>query len=189
MLLRRLAEGANHARHASVYIVVLQLKSPTLVLKRIAARVSQGGHDDSKAAVLRQFVRGWGNFEKLYQPLADSWTLYENRHQRPYCWSKVHEEGKRLEDGAVGDRGGSGIAQCRQSGTQDSAHARNADLYRARRKDHCPEAVTCLTALLTHDSVPGRVMATAWAGSLELDVHKPKLNDMQNVLGKLSSIG
>jgi hypothetical protein len=46
--------------------------------------------------------------------------------------------------------------------------------------------LTCLTALLTHDSVPGQVLATAWAGSLELGMRKPKLNDVQNILGELS---
>ena len=66
-----------------VEIVFLKLMSPKLALKRIAARVSQGGHDVPKADVLRRFVRGKENFEKLYKPLADSWALYDNSASAP----------------------------------------------------------------------------------------------------------
>jgi predicted ABC-type ATPase len=66
-----------------IEIVFLQLKSPKLALKRIAARVSQGGHDVPKADVLRRLVRGRENFEKLYKPLADSWALYDNSTSAP----------------------------------------------------------------------------------------------------------
>lgn len=66
-----------------VEIVFLQLQSPKLALKRIAVRVSQGGHDVPKADVMRRFVRGGENFEKLYKPLADSWALYDNSTTTP----------------------------------------------------------------------------------------------------------
>jgi predicted ABC-type ATPase len=61
-----------------IEIVFLRVASPRLALRRIAARVRQGGHDVPKADVLRRFDRGWKNFIDIYQPLADTWVVYEN---------------------------------------------------------------------------------------------------------------
>ena len=56
----------------------LRVASPQLALKRLAARVKQGGHPVPKADVLRRFARGWKNFETVYKPLAVYWAVYEN---------------------------------------------------------------------------------------------------------------
>lgn len=61
-----------------VEIIFIRLSSPALALRRIAARVKQGGHDVARADVLRRFDRSWRNFESIYQPLADAWFLYDN---------------------------------------------------------------------------------------------------------------
>src|SRR5208283_920465 len=66
-----------------IEIVFLRLPSPRLALSRIAARVKQGGHDVFHADVLRRFDRGWRNFETVYRPLADSWTVYDNSEDSP----------------------------------------------------------------------------------------------------------
>jgi predicted ABC-type ATPase len=66
-----------------VEIVYLKLKSPQLALRRVAARVRQGGHDVPCADVLRRYVRGWKNFAMIYRPLADSWAIYENSGEAP----------------------------------------------------------------------------------------------------------
>lgn len=59
-------------------IVYLKLRSSRLALRRVAARVRQGGHNVPRADVLRRFVRGWENFQRIYRPLADSWAVYDN---------------------------------------------------------------------------------------------------------------
>jgi predicted ABC-type ATPase len=61
-----------------IEIVFLRVSSVPLLLRRITARVKQGGHDVPRADVLRRFVRGWENFERAYKPLADAWTVYDN---------------------------------------------------------------------------------------------------------------
>jgi predicted ABC-type ATPase len=66
-----------------VEIVYLRLKSSQLALRRIAARVRQGGHDVPRADVVRRYSRGWKNFQLIYRPLADSWAIYENSGQSP----------------------------------------------------------------------------------------------------------
>jgi len=66
-----------------IEIVYLRLASHHLALSRIAARVSQGGHDVPRADVIRRFKRGWANFRAVYQPLADQWAIYENSEDNP----------------------------------------------------------------------------------------------------------
>jgi len=66
-----------------VEIVYLCLSSPQLALRRIEARVKQGGHNVSRADVLRRFTRSWTNFRKPYRLLADAWTVYDNSGVKP----------------------------------------------------------------------------------------------------------
>lgn len=71
-----------------IEFVFLRLTSPRLALRRIAARVRQGGHDVPKADVLRRFDRGWTNFETVYRPLADAWAVYDNSGLQPILLEK-----------------------------------------------------------------------------------------------------
>jgi predicted ABC-type ATPase len=66
-----------------IEIVFLRLPSTQLALRRIAARVKQGGHNVLRADVLRRFARGWTNFESVYRPLADAWAVYDNSGDVP----------------------------------------------------------------------------------------------------------
>lgn len=66
-----------------VEIVYLQLATPRLALRRIAARVRQGGHNVPRTDVLRRFARSWQNFETRYRPLADAWAVYDNSSRLP----------------------------------------------------------------------------------------------------------
>lgn len=72
-----------------IEMVFLWLPSVRLALKRIAARVQQGGHDVPRADVLRRFDRSWKNFQTLYRPLADAWSVYDNAGESP----RLLEEG------------------------------------------------------------------------------------------------
>ncbi len=66
-----------------IEIVYLRLRSSRLALRRIAARVKQGGHDVPRADVLRRFDRSWINFEKRYRLLAETWSVYDNSGKIP----------------------------------------------------------------------------------------------------------
>jgi predicted ABC-type ATPase len=66
-----------------VEIIYLRLASPRLALRRVAARVQQGGHNVPKADVLRRFARSWQNFKSVYCPRADSWAIYDNSSRPP----------------------------------------------------------------------------------------------------------
>ncbi len=66
-----------------IEIVYLCLPSPRLALRRIAARVRQGGHNVPRADVLRRFTRSWMNFQTAYRLLADVWAVYDNSGVKP----------------------------------------------------------------------------------------------------------
>lgn len=88
--------GLSYARHLQewkqagyrIEIVYLRLRSTQLALRRIAARVRQGGHDVPRTDVKRRFSRSWENFQTVYKPLADSWAVYENSGQAPQLLEK-----------------------------------------------------------------------------------------------------
>ncbi len=72
-----------------IEIVYLRISSPQLGLRRIAARVKQGGHNVPRADVLRRFTRSWINFQRAYRLLADEWTVDDNSSDIP----KLIEQG------------------------------------------------------------------------------------------------
>ncbi len=77
------AEGYN------IHLIFLQLASPRLALRRIAARVKQGGHKVPRNDVIRRFTRGWQNFQTAYRPLVDTWAVSDNSGTVP----RLLEEG------------------------------------------------------------------------------------------------
>ena len=49
-----------------------------LALKRISDRVQRGGHDIPEKVVRRRFHKGLRNLFRLYRPMLDSWTIFDN---------------------------------------------------------------------------------------------------------------
>jgi predicted ABC-type ATPase len=66
-----------------IEIIYLRLASTRLAVRRIAARVQQGGHSVPTVDVIRRFSRSWQNFQMAYRPLADAWAVYENSSRKP----------------------------------------------------------------------------------------------------------
>jgi predicted ABC-type ATPase len=49
----------------------------------VAERVRQGGHGIPEEVIRRRFTAGRANFESLYKPIVDSWTLYDSGGDEP----------------------------------------------------------------------------------------------------------
>lgn len=79
--LRRMASWKQDGYR--IEIVYLRLDSVDLALRRITARVRQGGHAVPPRDVIRRFRRGWANFESSYRPMSDSWAVYDNSGASP----------------------------------------------------------------------------------------------------------
>lgn len=59
-----------------------------LALGRVKERVSMGGHEVPAQTILRRFNRGLYNLFHLYQPLIDSWILFDNSGDLPMVIAK-----------------------------------------------------------------------------------------------------
>lgn len=70
-----------------IEIIFLRLNSPAVALRRIAARVRQGGHDVPRVDVIRRIERSRELFP-AYRALADAWAVYDNTGPQPVLVEK-----------------------------------------------------------------------------------------------------
>jgi len=67
----------------SVDLIFLGLATADMAVQRVAERVRQGGHHIPEATIRRRFDSGKRLFLRVYQPLVDGWTLYDNSGDQP----------------------------------------------------------------------------------------------------------
>jgi predicted ABC-type ATPase len=80
-------------RRYLVHIFFLWISNVELALERIKLRVRNGGHAIPEATVRRRFGRSLPNFIRIYKPLADSWTIFDNSGDVPKTIA-IEESGK-----------------------------------------------------------------------------------------------
>ncbi|MBQ0049779.1 MAG: zeta toxin family protein [Bacteroidales bacterium] len=61
-----------------VTLLFFSLPTPEQAVKRVAKRVSQGGHNIPLDVIYRRFRAGLSNLFKLYMPVVDYWAFYDN---------------------------------------------------------------------------------------------------------------
>ena len=61
-----------------VSLLYFWLDSPQLAMRRVAERVSKGGHDIPISTITRRYVSGINNLFKLFVPLVDYWAVFDN---------------------------------------------------------------------------------------------------------------
>ena len=71
-----------------LHLFFLWIPSPELAIARIKDRVLEGGHHVPMDDVRRRFTRGINNFFTLYEPLLDSWILFDNSKAKPILIAK-----------------------------------------------------------------------------------------------------
>lgn len=71
-----------------LHLFFLWIPSPELAIARVKNRVAEGGHNVPEKDVRRRFSRGINNFFKLYEPLLNSWMLFDNSQTKPLLISK-----------------------------------------------------------------------------------------------------
>jgi predicted ABC-type ATPase len=60
------------------HLLFFWLSSADLALARVAERVRQGGHDIPENTIRRRYHAGLRNFFLVYQPMADTWRVFDN---------------------------------------------------------------------------------------------------------------
>lgn len=71
-----------------LHLFFLWIPGPELAIVRIQDRVAEGGHDVPSADIRRRFKRSLENFVRLYQPILDSWMLFNNTGSIPQLIAK-----------------------------------------------------------------------------------------------------
>jgi len=70
-------------RGYGIHLFYLWVRSIDIALERIADRVRRGGHNVPEDVVRRRFNRSLPNLFRLYRPLLDSWTVFDNSTAAP----------------------------------------------------------------------------------------------------------
>lgn len=71
-------------------IIIYYLKLPCvdIAIERVKMRVNRGGHNVPVKDIKHRFKRSWINFQELYKPLADSWTIFDSSGEEPVVIEK-----------------------------------------------------------------------------------------------------
>ncbi len=83
-----------------VTVFFLWVPDVKLARERIKQRVKDGGHDVPFEDVKRRFERSRLNFMKFYEPLCDSWVLFDNAGTRPVEIGRKNKKGVKILDQA-----------------------------------------------------------------------------------------
>src|SRR5690606_32116491 len=65
-------------RGYEISLLYFWLDSPEQAIKRVAQRVSEGGHHIPDEVVIRRYYRGLYNLVNLYIPTCDKWMVLDN---------------------------------------------------------------------------------------------------------------
>lgn len=76
------------SKNFGLHLFFLWIPSPELAIARIRDRVAEGGHNVPAEDVRRRFTRGIHNFFNLYEPLLNSWMLFDNSRAKPVLIAK-----------------------------------------------------------------------------------------------------
>ena len=83
---RLIPQWQHQGYHISLYF--LKLPNPEFAIRRVQHRVAEGGHYIPDEVVKRRFHAGLKNFYTRYQPIVDTWMLYDNANDFPLLIDK-----------------------------------------------------------------------------------------------------
>ena len=70
-----------HEKGFVVFLLFFWLYSPEMAIRRVAQRVSEGGHSVPVNIIKRRYHAGINNFFKMYMKKADYWSIIDNTEQ------------------------------------------------------------------------------------------------------------
>jgi predicted ABC-type ATPase len=92
------------SRGYEMHLFFLWIPTVDLALARVAGRVREGGHNVPEMVVRRRFGKGLWNLFRLYRPLLDSWTIFDNSQETPRLIVSEAEGELRVADPVVYDK-------------------------------------------------------------------------------------
>jgi predicted ABC-type ATPase len=79
----RLLKDLKKRKGYHIHLFFLWISNVKLALERIELRVQHGGHSVPETVVRRRFDKGLYNFLHFYQPIIDSWVMFDNSGDTP----------------------------------------------------------------------------------------------------------
>lgn len=64
-----------------IQLLFFWLESPEMACKRVAKRVSEGGHSIPVEVIYRRYVIGLENLFDIFMPIVDYWAIYDNNFE------------------------------------------------------------------------------------------------------------
>ncbi len=85
------------------HLIFLWLKTEELAVSRVQERIKMGGHSVPDATIRRRYHAGLKNLFNLYQPITDSWQLYDNSDsdQLNLIASEIKGNNTRIENNTI----------------------------------------------------------------------------------------
>ena len=74
---KNLIQVAKHKGYSTI-LLFFWLNSPDLAVKRVEARVKEGGHNIPEKVIRRRYENGLKNFFTMFEPIVDSWTFIDS---------------------------------------------------------------------------------------------------------------
>lgn len=87
-----------------IHLFFLWIPNSSLALERIKDRVKSGGHNVLAVDVRRRFRRSVENFLGAYQPMLDSWMLFDNSREMPHLVAEKTGEKLSIKDTELYDK-------------------------------------------------------------------------------------
>ena len=85
--------GDWRTRGYDVRLMFFALDSPELALRRVATRVSMGGHDIPEPVVRRRWAVGLRALFDVYLPIVDRWIVFDNSGGSVHQVAEGHRQG------------------------------------------------------------------------------------------------
>lgn len=94
----RLAQHLSELRISGyrIHMFYLWLPSADIAVARVNQRVALGGHSIPEETIRRRYVRSLRNLIEIYQPIVDSWRVFDNAQATPALIAKGGLKAKSL---------------------------------------------------------------------------------------------
>ena len=74
------------------------LSSPEVAIKRVAKRVSEGGHNIPEDVIRRRYIAGIKNLFNIYSHIVDRWILVDNNTSKSVIFAEAEDGINKIYD-------------------------------------------------------------------------------------------
>ena len=87
-----------HKAGYKVILLFFWLSSPEVAIKRVAKRVSEGGHNIPEDVIRRRYIAGIKNLFNIYSHIVDRWILVDNNTSKSVIFAEAEDGINKIYD-------------------------------------------------------------------------------------------